>query len=349
MSLEELDQQRVGKALDDALRRAEEYEQQNGAFVVDINKEKLVLLSDLHKGARNPADDFQPSEGAYNDALAYYFDRGYTLISLGDVEELWEERPPHVVKAYRSTLEREGTFHGEGRLLRVWGNHDDHWRFAGEVKKYLDPIFGDGVEVRESILIRLVDGQKPLGRLFLVHGHQGTLDSDRFAAFSRLFVRYVWRPIQRLIGFSFNTPATNWELRKGQDTALYHWTRGQEKLALIAGHTHRPVFKSISNEEMIQSLLEQAREKDPSQVARLEAELDWAQSQTRREADPESQVVFDRPSYFNTGCCAFTDGRITGLEIAEGNITLIRWPNDANEPKPKVLESAPLSSVYAEL
>jgi hypothetical protein len=91
MSLEDLNQERIDKALDDALRRAEAYEKENGAFIVDINKEKLVLLSDLHKGIRNPADDFQPSEGAYNDALAYYFERGYTLVSLGDVEELWSK------------------------------------------------------------------------------------------------------------------------------------------------------------------------------------------------------------------------------------------------------------------
>ena len=100
---------------------------------------------------------------------------------------------------------------------------------------------------------------------------------------------------------------------------------------------------------MIQSLLEQARAGDPAQVNKLEAELAWAQAQSRGEAAADWPVVFDRPSYFNTGCCAFTDGRITGLEIAGGYITLIRFPNDANEPKPKVLERAPLSDVYAEL
>ena len=31
------------------------------------------------------------------------------------------------------------------------------------------------------------------------------------------------------------------------------------------------------------------------------------------------------PFYFNTGCCCFSDGDITGIEIADGFIPLIKW------------------------
>ena len=32
-----------------------------------------------------------------------------------------------------------------------------------------------------------------------------------------------------------------------------------------------------------------------------------------------------KPSYFNSGCCCFDDGTITGIEIAEGFIRLVKW------------------------
>jgi len=32
-----------------------------------------------------------------------------------------------------------------------------------------------------------------------------------------------------------------------------------------------------------------------------------------------------KPSYFNSGCCCFEDGTITGIEIADGCIRLIKW------------------------
>jgi hypothetical protein len=58
-------------------------------------------------------------------------------------------------------------------------------------------------------------------------------------------------------------------------------------------------------------------------------------------------VEFRKPSYFNTGCCCYLDGDITGLEISEGEIRLVRWPDDEDRPQPKVLASAKLIDVFA--
>ena len=51
------------------------------------------------------------------------------------------------------------------------------------------------------------------------------------------------------------------------------------------------------------------------------------------------------PSYFNSGCCCFDDGDITGIEIAEGYIRLIRWQAKDNVPKREVLEEIKLSEL----
>jgi hypothetical protein len=52
---------------------------------------RYSILSDQHKGARDKADAFRQCEAAYRAALTHYRDHGFTLVLLGDVEELWEQ------------------------------------------------------------------------------------------------------------------------------------------------------------------------------------------------------------------------------------------------------------------
>jgi UDP-2,3-diacylglucosamine pyrophosphatase LpxH len=344
----------VDSALTAALERAREQAQREGLRQLDISSDKLVILSDLHRGARNRADDFRASERAYNAALAYYYRMGYTLVSLGDMEELWEERPAAVLRAYERSLDLEAAFHRAGRLIRIWGNHDDQWRYPDEAGSYLGELFGgEPLHVYDSLLLEVVKGEAMLGTLFLLHGHQGTLDSDRFGSLSRVFVRRIWRPVQRLTNWSFNTPAEDWQLRQGHNLALYNWSRRQEKLVLVAGHTHRPVFKSRTHEAKLQDLLDAEEEKlaldgdDPDvlqRVSELAAELEWVRAQQRDRPQVAAPVELEKPCYFNTGCCCYSDGDITGLEIAGDKITLVRWPDGDARPLPKPLESADLES-----
>ena len=347
----------VSAALDAAFQRALEQEQTEGQMLLDIHSSKFVIFSDHHKGSRDGADDFMLCERAYNAALAYYNRLKYTLLVMGDVEELWEEQPETVLNAYAHTLELEGQFHQDGRYMRFWGNHDDAWSHPDLVEQLLRPALKGGpLQVRESIILHVRDGEEELGRLFLVHGHQGTLDSDRIAPISKFFVRYFWRPIQRTIRVSFNTPAKDFELRNVHDSALYFWSESQEKVILIAGHTHRPVFKSESHEEIARKALQQAEEqlaKRPEssrlrqRVAERAAELEWILTQHQQAPEPAPLIEFKKPSYFNTGCCAFLDGDITGLEFSDGEIRLVRWPNDEDLPAPKVLGKEKLKDVFA--
>jgi len=348
----------VAAALDNAFKRAQAQEQAEGEVVLDINSAKFIIFSDLHKGNRNGADDFRACERAYNAALAYYYRLGYTLVVLGDVEELWEERPKNVLKAYSHTLELEGRFFQDGRYLRFWGNHDDDWGHPDLVEKLLSPALGGGpIKVREARILHIRDGAKELGIVFLTHGHQGTLDSDLIAPISKLFVRYIWRPLQRLTKISFNTPAKEFRLRKAHDLAMYQWSEAQEKVVLIAGHTHRPVFKSETHDVVIRKALSKAEEKlakDPEnpdmqqQIADLAAELEWVLAQNMQSPGDFPAVQLKKPSYFNTGCCAFSDGDVTGLQISNGKIQLVRWPDDEEAPKPKVMASTKLKDVFAD-
>ncbi|WP_420630099.1 metallophosphoesterase [Candidatus Leptofilum sp.] len=314
---------------------------------LDDNHTKYIIFSDQHRGGRNGADDFQASERAYNAALAYYFEMGYHLIALGDVEELWEERPSKVLKKYKHSLKLEAQFHEDGRYHRVFGNHDDIWKYGRLVNFYFRKYFGDkALTVFESLKIPVQKGEQAVGEFYLVHGHQGSIESDYLTHFSRLFVRYFWRYFQQITRKRLNTPATDWRKRKRTNEAMYNWAEAQKNLVLITGHTHYPVFESKTHEAQLVEALANAA--DPAERAALAAELEWVRAQGNQpthadEAYPETE----KSCYFNSGCCSFSDGKITGLEIADGHIRLIRWPDGTGEPNVKELTSAPLDEVLA--
>jgi predicted phosphodiesterase len=338
---------RVAEALDRAYQRALDGEK-SVTLETDLASARYVVFSDQHKGVRNGADDFLRCERAYNAALAYYFAAGHTLIELGDVEELWEERPAPVLDKYKHTLELSAKFHQARRYLRVYGNHDDNWSFEDQVARLLRPVYGADLKVYESI--RLVD--RKLGTLWLTHGHQGTANSDRFSRLSRIPTRFLWRPLQRLFKFSLNSPATDWVLREKHNIALYSWALSRPNLVLIAGHTHRPVFRAKTLAAQIEEELAAIAPHEVQRIAELSAELEWVRAQDQKESGPEGAVVpLESPSYFNTGCCCFVDGDITGIEIADGEIRLIRWPDDDDRPRPQLLRGARLriSEVFSEL
>jgi hypothetical protein len=338
-------QRDIAKGLDRAFGADETEEME-----LDFESGRLIIFSDHHKGARDGADDFWRCERAYHAALGYYLTAGHRLIALGDVEELWENPPDPVLSAYTPTLELEGEFHRQGRYERFFGNHDDLWRNSDAVGKRLERFYS-GIKVREALKVRVKARAEDLGLLFLVHGHQGTLDSERFAWFSRLAVRYLWRPLQRRLKMPSTTPANDHELRARHDEAMFSWARHHPaRPVLIAGHTHHPVFGTSKPTPIVKRSVEKVERELEQQGgggldgrARLRAELEFAQAAKRRPDPPP--IAIDPPCYFNTGCCSFGDGDVTGLEINEGQIKLVRWPNDDGQPLPKVLASEDLRSV----
>lgn len=320
---------------------------------LELDEARLVVFSDHHKGVRDGADDFRRCERAYNAALAHYLRSGHTLFVLGDAEELWECSPEEVLPAYERTLELEREFLAADRYERFWGNHDDRWRYPRQVAKHLRPLLG-GLKAREALKLSVTSEGRRVGLLFLVHGHQGTLESERLSWLSRLAVRHLWRPLQRRLNVATATPATDWQLRDRHDAAMFRWARQHPaRPTLIAGHTHRPVFgRSRPEPKLERSVEELERQLDRlktsgqaavEELARAHAELEFARAERRRVGPPP--IAVDPPCYFNTGCCSFGDGDITGIEIADGKIRLVRWPDDEHRPVPKVLVQDSLGDV----
>ena len=343
-------------AIDSALERVLN-ETRTHLVSLDVASDRYVVFSDHHRGQRDGADDFSRNEVAYLAALDHYYDERYTLILLGDAEELWENRVEPVMRAYRNVLEAERRFHPE-RLIKIWGNHDDEWASPRRVEKHLPAVFGH-IEVREGLQFSVRQRGTELGRLLMLHGHQGTLFSDRLAGLAKLAVRFVWRSIQRITRMASTTPATDACLRDEHDRAMYRWARRHADLVLIAGHTHRPVFSSKTHlqqlAEEIQTL-EMAIEGGEGNDRHRErlASLRTKTVNVRRRSEQCEQAVTDdedrsRPCYFNSGCCCFGDGDITGIELGQGEIRLVRWSTQEGPPDRTVLARTDIDRVYTQL
>ncbi|CAL1517961.1 metallophosphoesterase [Chitinophaga sp. MM2321] len=311
----------------------------------DQENARFIIFSDQHKGAKDAADDFMPAEKNYLAALGHYYENDFTLINLGDCEELWESTPGKVIEKNRSSLLEEARFLQKDRYYRIFGNHDLEWHYLVPREQFLKPIFGKKLKIYEGLILQ-TKYQDADFRIFLAHGHQGDLRSDG-NAFSKWVVAAIWTPIQRLFDIHLDTTADSFDLVDAHNIIMYEWTIQYKNTLLISGHTHKPVFASLDHIDRLTKQLIKAKEKgDADQMKALEAELQKRQAEYAGKQLVKTMV---HPTYFNTGCCCFSDGDITGIEIADGFIRLVKWVKTDAAPTRKVLEESPLYYLFEQL
>jgi UDP-2,3-diacylglucosamine pyrophosphatase LpxH len=322
-------------ALDRALRNAHRIE----SFRPE--KDRFIVFSDIHKGdGKTKSDDFVHNANLYRFALRHYFDLGYSLILNGDCEDCWETDPADIVRAYRDTaFAAERRFNENGRYFRIAGNHDDDWNDPVKVDRFLAGAVGS-VKVWPAVLLG--------GRILVLHGHQGDSFDDRRAGRSRWAIRNIWAPLQRwgltdkmwpvlrLFGFvESGQAAQNNFIRRERDRLLYEWAN-QRGLLLIAGHTHRGMFRSFSKIDQVRAVktgLQQRIRTARSEGERLQllVGIDFIDRVIRESSEElKKDKLRNRldenpvPCYFNDGCCVHTNG-MTGIEIDRGVIRLVKW------------------------
>ena len=308
----------------------------------DISSGRFIILSDQHKGAKDLADDFRNTESNYMNTLRYYYDEDFTFINLGDCEELWEATPSQVIDKNRQTLLEEARFHTAGRYHRIYGNHDLEWNYEIQRLLYLKPIFGPKLAVNQGLLLSTTYNDKPYS-IFLAHGHQGDQRSDG-NAFSKWFVAAIWTPIQRFLEIQVDRISDSFELVDKHNIVMYEWSATNKNLLFISGHTHKPVFASLDHIDRLAKQLE---------IAKAENNVDLMTSisneiEKRKVEYTGKQLVktMAKPTYFNTGCCCFPDGDLTGIEIADGFIRLVKWKTGTVNSTRVVLEESPLFYLF---
>jgi len=240
---------------------------------------RCVFFSDLHRGDRSRADGFTPNSELFLRVLEQYYGQGYSYFEVGDGDELWKNRSIVTVeRSHPAVFALLRQLHRENRLHLVLGNHD----IAASLQTACDKA---GLSLVEGLVLHHVPSSRDL---LVVHGHQADFYSDALYLLARWGVRHVWRPLQMLgarkrrRASSEPDPGPQYtddhlSANKARiERRLMAWVR-LTGIALLCGHTHRPVF-------------------------------------------PETGGL----PYYNTGT-GVRPGCLTGLEIRDDHIMLVRW------------------------
>jgi predicted phosphodiesterase len=340
------DKERIFKALSELLRCILDSEKKKGLVIpFDIASGKMIIFSDQHKGTRNGADDFLMCEQNYLEALEYYYQNGFHFIDLGDCEELWENMVISVKKEQKPAFEKEKKFIPNNALIKIFGNHDLYWKNDPFAPLMLKEIYGTQLPIYEGVVLQTEIKGKQLN-IFCTHGHQGdaVIDGNWF---SKFFVSKVWGPLQSYLKINPNTPAYDDHLKTVHNQIMYEWSAQQKDLLLITGHTHQPAFESLTHiERLYRQLLFARQVKDEGIIESLQKEIAFRKFEYTNVSEDYLKL---KPTYFNSGCCCFSDGDITGIEIAEGNLRLIKWSAKKNIPERIILEETPLEELLEEI
>lgn len=280
--------------------------------------DKVAILSDWHMGDGGPNDDFRKNAAVVLEALeGYYEPRGWTLILNGDIEEYLRARPEAIRRAWApvfSVLER---LRAAGRLIRLVGNHEIREEFSPFIEAHR-PFDGEALKLDYG------------GRtLFLFHGHQaGKVNSGRF----NRWIGWSLRVFANTLRIGNPSIANDNSKKIRLEKLVYEFSRSRGALTMI-GHTHRPLFESLSRKEASVYHLER--------LCRRWAKATGAKRETIRRAveryrsrgpAPEgelhlSDLIYGEvlvPCLFNSGCAVGKRG-VTALEIKRGRLALTFW------------------------
>ncbi len=308
-------------------------------FIKDCPEENLdesrryVFLSDLHMGNGSSRDDLAANRALLETLLAdWYLKRDYTLILNGDVEDLNKFPLSRIRSAWPRVLELIGRFAERGQLRKIVGNHDYDLLLEREYPWHL----------YEGLVYRY--GKH---RLFVFHGHQASSLYVRFDFFSAFMVRWFLRPLH----IPNVVVSKDSRRRFRTEKQIYRAARALG-VAVVTGHTHRPLFESLSKYDTIrlslERLLEEYLDADEAQRSGIEAQIRMYRDELRALASAgvkkrKNQSLYGSdpfliPCIFNSGCATGKHG-INTLEIADGVISLVYWTALAN-PRPYLVSEA---------
>ena len=272
------------------------------------NKSRLIFISDAHRGVNNRDDMFAPNANLFFHALTHYFDQEYTFVEVGDGDELWHNRNfSDIRRTYSKIFDLFSQFSQRDRLHLVVGNHDSP-------RGLFDPMEKDGIPVHQGLrLTHSITGQK----IFAVHGHQADPDGDRkwdsYRRNSRQFMRYMLRIISNKY-HHFEEP----KLDLPEQVRL---------LRLPVWFGDMVLTKAYRLESAIKMWLAKERQIVISGHTHM---LNFPQK--------------NELPHFNTGHC-ITPGYMTGIEIEEGMMSMVKWTERDGYFSRSILCQMPLNMI----
>ena len=299
--------------------------------------DRVVIWSDLHLGDGGSNDDFRQNADLFQTALKdYYLTGDFLLILNGDIEELLKFHPFKIRRAWESVFLLFEEFARRGKLIQIWGNHDELLALRPGRK---------GRETYEGYRLQYKGKD-----IFIFHGHQVSPAFHRLNNLVGFVVRYLARPLGIMNG---SVSQSNTKKFKTEQK-VYEFSTARRILSII-GHTHRPLFESLSKVDVLKFQIEDLCRRYPrstgEEKVRIAREVQNAKGKlvSLLESAPEEAMRgsiyeshFMVPSVFNSGS-ATGQGGITCLEIEGGMIRLVHWV-DADRGKHHL--QAPDTGVY---
>lgn len=257
----------------------------NAKRILFDDSSKFVLFSDCHRGDNSFADDFANNRNIYYHAIKHYYNHGFQYCELGDGDELWENRS-------------------------------------------FEPIF----EAHKNIFM-LMKKYHEEGRLHMIFGNHDMVYRDQDYVKKNLYSYFEPREEKK--------EALLEDLIYNEAIVLQHNVTGQE---LFLTHGHQADFMNYIgwrfNRFLVRILWKPLQVwgiADPTSPARNHKELIKVERRVKRwilENQLTITVIghthrprFPEPGdipFFNDGSCVHPRS-ITGLEIEEGKISLIKW------------------------
>ena len=257
----------------------------NAPRVAFDDNSKFILFSDCHRGDNSFADDFANNRNIYFHALKNYYDKGFTYCELGDGDELWENID------FKSIFEAHKNVF---ELLQLFFNENRLYRILGNH----DMVYKNKRYVQKHL--------------------------------STYFDKVTGKDVPLFPGISFS-----------EGVVLKHTETDQEIFLL---HGHQADFMNYVgwkfNRFMVRALWRQLQVfgiGDPTSPAKNFKELIKVEKRTKKWIVENGNIFtitghthrprFPEPgeiAFFNDGSCVHPRC-ITGLEIENGCITLIKW------------------------
>ncbi|MCO5251635.1 MAG: metallophosphoesterase family protein [Candidatus Kapabacteria bacterium] len=289
--------------------------------------DKFVIFSDFHLGNRGRKDDFLHNSELFIKVLReHYLEKGYKLILNGDIEDLYRFDINTIAKSWSDLFEIFNEFNRKGNLYKIVGNHD--YLLYKQRKPEINR------KILQGLKLKYKDND-----IFIYHGHQISNFIETFNLLSLYLIKYIVTPL----GIHNNTVSINSIKKFKTEIRAYNFS-AEKKIISIIGHTHRPLFESMSKIDALNMLIEkylrllhktaeENKEFITHKISQLRTEFDNLR-QNGENYFLKSGIYGDEllvPCLFNSGAGIGKRG-MTALEIKKGKIHLVYW-FDSNKSK----------------
>jgi predicted phosphodiesterase len=281
---------------------------------------KFVIFSDLHMGDGSFKDDFRQNADIFKCAINnYYLKNGYYLVLNGDVEELQRFSLKKIQKSWEDVYDIFRKFNKKNKLFKIIGNHD--------LALCLPQKNTTEFQLHHSITL-----QSEFGDILIFHGHQASMTYKKLNKIVGYTLKYLANPL-RIRNYSV---AHDSRKQYTIEKRVYHHASFRKRVSVI-GHTHRPLFESLTKAERLKYKIEQlcrvylkAKDKNKKIIKKV---IKSHKKELKKIFSHQNNVnfhsniyhsIFHVPCLFNSGCVIGKRG-ITCLEIEGQNISLVHW------------------------